>query len=281
MKWQVRVLPAGLILGGCLAAASVPVSAPPGVWRYQPQRPRQAITESLETLRDEGRRRDVPIKLYAPEAGAGPFPVILFSHGLGSSRQGYSFLGREWASRGYVSIHLQHVASDSEVLRTRGLLAIYRAAFDAAEYADRSFDIRFVLDELGRRQGAAAPGSLWSKLDLGRVGVAGHSYGAHTALTVAGMLVNFPDHPHRSFRDERVRAALVLSPPVMEWSPGPAELEPVEAFWDAWLGRSQRARDWLATVTPSGGRLERRDLVGASRSSASWRGMTSFRPRAR
>ena len=44
-----------------------------------------------------------------------PVPLVVFSHGIGGSRSGYSYLGRYWASQGYASLHLQHVGSDRSV----------------------------------------------------------------------------------------------------------------------------------------------------------------------
>ena len=42
---------------------------------------------------DSKRDRKVPVKIYFPKSGNGPFPVILFSHGLGGSRENYEYLG--------------------------------------------------------------------------------------------------------------------------------------------------------------------------------------------
>ena len=63
-------------------------------------------------LRDAGRGRELPIKVYYP-LESGRYPLIIFSHGLGGSKEDYEYLGRYWASRGYVSIHPQHPASES------------------------------------------------------------------------------------------------------------------------------------------------------------------------
>ncbi|MGK2857243.1 MAG: alpha/beta hydrolase family protein [Thermoanaerobaculia bacterium] len=212
--------------------------------------------ETLELLHDSARDRDVPIKVYAPKSGTGPFPVIIFSHGLGSSRQGYVYLGREWASRGFVSIHVQHLASDSELLRTKGRWATFRAAYNRQEYADRPLDVSFVIDVIEARAGAADGGGIWKNLDLARIGVGGHSYGAHTALTLVGMLVNFPEEKDRSFRDERVKAALILSPPTMDWSPEESDFASIRVptmhmsgtrdsswFWRTTLKHRRRAFD--------------------------------------
>ena len=39
---------------------------------------------------DATRQRHVPLHIYAPESSNQPMPVIIFSHGLGNSRLGYS-----------------------------------------------------------------------------------------------------------------------------------------------------------------------------------------------
>jgi predicted dienelactone hydrolase len=38
------------------------------------------------TIRDEARRRDIPVRVYLP-AGKTAAPVVVFSHGLGGSRK--------------------------------------------------------------------------------------------------------------------------------------------------------------------------------------------------
>ena len=50
-----------------------------------------AVQEFDDEWTDTTRARTLPVHIRAP-AGAGPFPVILFSHGLGGSRAG----GAEW-----------------------------------------------------------------------------------------------------------------------------------------------------------------------------------------
>jgi len=55
-----------------------------------------------------------PLAVDVP-ASSRPAPVILFSHGLGGSRTGSSFLGKHWAARGYVAVFLQHLGSDDSV----------------------------------------------------------------------------------------------------------------------------------------------------------------------
>ena len=66
---------------------------------------------------DSQRQRRVPAKLYLPAAKtvAGSVPLVVFSHGIGGSRDGYSYLGRYLAAHGYGSLHVQHVGSDRQL----------------------------------------------------------------------------------------------------------------------------------------------------------------------
>src|SRR5437867_10421359 len=102
--------------------------------------------------KDAQRDRAVPSKIYYPKNGDGPFPVILFSHGLGGSREGYEYLGRHWASHGYVSVHLQHKGSDSAVWQGTAspLEALRKAVADPSNAVNRPRDVSFALDELAK-----------------------------------------------------------------------------------------------------------------------------------
>lgn len=55
-------------------------------------------------LTDHRRDREVPVKIYYPDAD-GTFPVIIFSHGTGGSQESFAHLSRFWSSYGYVCIH--------------------------------------------------------------------------------------------------------------------------------------------------------------------------------
>jgi len=61
---------------------------------------------------DAKRSRTVPVKIYFPSPARTSCPLIILSHGLGGSRQGYRYLGEHWATHGYISLHVQHPGSD-------------------------------------------------------------------------------------------------------------------------------------------------------------------------
>ncbi|HXI13884.1 MAG TPA: hypothetical protein VNM92_14750 [Thermoanaerobaculia bacterium] len=202
-----------LFLLGCQAA---PFQAPAGV----PGLPESArVRESRTQLHDRSRERAIPIKIYEPETGDGPWPLVIFSHGLGSSREGYRYLGRHWAAHGYLVIHLQHAESDNRLTR----LALYRAALAGDVEGHRPRDVSSVIDALEGKPNAgpqdAVLARLQSRVDLRRIGVAGHSFGAYTVLAVAGLLIDFPDSADRSFHDPRVRAAVAISSPKIFGAP--------------------------------------------------------------
>ena len=177
-------------------------------------------TNTIEILRDDWRDalrdRVVPVKIYFPKEGEGPFPVIIFSHGLGGSREGYEYLGRHWASRGYVSVHLQHVGSDEAVWRdippTKRTAAMRRATQKPGNAVDRARDVSFAIDQLEKLNREKLP--FQNRLDLDRIGVAGHSFGAHTTLTVAGQNYAPRASGRTSLTDPRVKAAIPMSSPV-------------------------------------------------------------------
>lgn len=180
----------------------------------------ETATNSIEVIRadwrDSKRDRVVPVKIYLPKSIQGPFPVIIFSHGLGGSREGYEYLGSYWARHGYVSVHLQHAGSDDAVWRDTSpagrLNAMRRATMQPRNASDRARDVSFAMDhleELNRRDHV-----LQGRLDLDRIGVAGHSFGAHTTLAVAGQNYTPRLGARTSLADPRVKAIIPMSAPV-------------------------------------------------------------------
>lgn len=179
-----------------------------------------AAAHQVEFLRadwlDAKRNRHVPVKIYFPQTGIGPFPVIIFSHGLGGSREAYEFLGRYWAERGYVSVHLQHLGSDAAVWQdtpaTNLMTNMRKAAANLDNVSNRPLDVSFAIDQLEKWNREDSP--LKNRLDLARIGMAGHSFGSFTTLAIAGQVFITPGGREISFADPRVKAAVAMSSPV-------------------------------------------------------------------
>lgn len=157
---------------------------------------------------DDVRTRTIPIRLYLP-ATTTAAPVVLFSHGLGGSRDGNAFMGQHWAGRGYGCVFLQHPGSDTGVWKDVPLLQRKSAMQKAASVENftlRVGDVRAALDQLARWNDE--PGHvLHRRLDLGHVGMSGHSFGAGTTQAVGGQA-----YGPRSLGDPRIDAAIAFSP---------------------------------------------------------------------
>jgi dienelactone hydrolase len=159
---------------------------------------------------DASRNRVVPARFYEPSQNSNepiPSPLVVFSHGLGGSRTGYSYLARHFASHGIASLHLQHVGSDRNVWggNVFGMVERIASALQTSESIARVQDLSFALDML-------FSSDLANHIDKSRVAAAGHSYGANTALLAAGALVR-QDGQFKSFTDKRIRAAVAISAP--------------------------------------------------------------------
>lgn len=143
-----------------------------------------------ESWSDAGRKRELPIKIRWPDEALhkGERPVVLFSHGLGGTRDGGTLWGEAWAQAGFVVVHLQHPGSDLAAVRTVASSFSDRAglrnAASAAQLVDRLSDVGIVLDEITRRHKSQQ--GRWIGVRPTRVGMSGHSFGAHTTLGMAG-----------------------------------------------------------------------------------------------
>lgn len=120
----------------------------------------------------------------------GPFPLIVFSHGLGAVAEVYRDLLHSWAESGYV------VAAPNFPLSNA------RAAGGpvAADYVNQPGDVSFVIDrllDLGVRGG-----DFTGMIAGDRIGTAGQSLGGFTTLGVAFNSCCF---------DPRIRAAVPMS----------------------------------------------------------------------
>ena len=158
---------------------------------------------------DDARKRPVPIRLYQSviASSASPAPLIIFSHGIGGSRLGYSYLGSYWASHGLASLHVQHVGSDRSIWfgNPFNLVSRLQEAAQEKEAIDRVYDLRFALTRM-------LEDPLGQIINPNQIIAAGHSYGANTTLLASGARVSREDVPI-DLSDARIKAAIVISAP--------------------------------------------------------------------
>ena len=182
-----------------------------------------AVREVGFDWHDDAREREVPALVHLPAAAppAGrSWPLVVFSHGLGGSRHGYRHLGSHWAAQGFASLHVQHVGSDRRLWRGDGNpLALWGRIGEAASEAEaiaRTQDLRFALDRLLATD-AGTP------IDASRCVVAGHSYGANTALLSIGARLQRQGQ-RVGFTEPRFKAAILISAPPFHGEGDPAAI---------------------------------------------------------
>jgi dienelactone hydrolase len=175
-----------------------------------PERETHDISELAWT--DATRQREVLAKLYLPAKGAASklpaVPLVVFSHGIGGSREGYTYLGKYLAANGIAALHLQHAGSDRNIWFGNPLLMVNRLqnAAKETEAIDRAKDVSFALDKL------LGDTVLGARIDPARIAAAGHSYGANTTLLVSGARL-LRQGQMLTFTDARIKASVVISAP--------------------------------------------------------------------
>ncbi len=144
--------------------------------------------------------------------GEAPMPIIVMSHGLGGSRDAYDPLVHAWARAGYLVLQPTHpdslaFKSRTEKLRLardpKGLVSDPEAL---AAWDDRVEEVSLVLDRVDK---LASAGLDVSRIDRERVGIAGHSFGAHTTMLCGGLRFG---GGRVDYTEERADALVMLSP---------------------------------------------------------------------
>ncbi|MCB1537375.1 MAG: hypothetical protein H6865_03965 [Rhodospirillales bacterium] len=161
---------------------------------------------------DAARGRTVPYKIYRPETlDSGPYPVVIWSHGLGGTRDGAGYLGRYLASHGFLHIHIQHDGTDDSLWR--GMPGhpwdnIRNAHIPWETVRNRYLDVPFALDRLMEMN--ARDDFYRGRMDFSRLGMSGHSFGALTTQVICGQLAG--REVPEDLSDGRFLAGVLYSP---------------------------------------------------------------------
>lgn len=135
--------------------------------------------------------RTLETSLFVPD-GPGPFPLIVFSHGLSGHPTKFSHLLTAWATAGFV------VAAPAFPLTNE---TVPSSSKNWTGLASQPGDVSFVIDRMiAADHDPADP--LAGKIDTDRIGAGGLSLGGATTYGVTF---------HDCCRDQRIKAAEVLS----------------------------------------------------------------------
>jgi dienelactone hydrolase len=175
--------------------AAVSGSAPPAQAGRRGSLPRVLhLVDRSRTIRLPGGRRvprPVTTDLWYPPRGDGPWPLVVFGHGFGTTPLRYRRLLRAWAAAGYL------VAAPVFPLEN----AYAPGGPDESDLVNQPRDMSFVITRL-LAASASGTSPLHGLVEPSRIAVAGQSDGAMTAFATAY---------EKPWRDRRVRAAVVLS----------------------------------------------------------------------
>lgn len=156
----------------------------------------------------------------SPKPGEGGYPLVIISHGYPGNRYLMSHIGENLASKGFVTVSIDHKDSTYDDQK----------AFGSTLY-NRSFDQLFVLNEIDRL-GKAGSGSFLSGLvDASRTGIIGYSMGGYGVVNVIGggysdasvvgaqappnklLAARAASNPtYQKARDPRIKAAIAIGP---------------------------------------------------------------------
>ncbi|KAL9089295.1 MAG: hypothetical protein Q9165_005863 [Trypethelium subeluteriae] len=177
------------------AAAEIPVTPPKPIISFSPV-----------VLHVADRPVNLELRVTVPST-SDVLPIILFSHGQGSSNSlssldGYAPLVEFWAAHGFAVLQPTHLRS--------AFLGLQAPSGKELFWQDQVVDMVRILDSLDTIE-AAVPG-LQVRLDRTRIAVAGHSAGALGASMVLGAKNTDPrDGATWHTPEPRVKAGIVLA----------------------------------------------------------------------
>lgn len=122
-------------------------------------------------VRDEGAIKSARI------AVGGPFPLVVFSHGIGAINFQSYFLMNHLASHGYIVVAPNH--------RQSSALTYSGKKYFAKSAVDRPQDISLVIDQMLARSDDPE-NFFYQKVDRQKIGVTGHSFGGYTTIASLG-----------------------------------------------------------------------------------------------
>ena len=145
-------------------------------WSGSPQLPTWTLVTTILYPATGPKQVANPRTGRQPEKAAGPYPLIVFAHGLGGTPQGYMNVLAAWASQGFVVAAPLFPLSNGNV----------PGGPDAGDVVNQPKDMSYVISAV-LADSLSPSGALSGLVDSKEIGAAGHSNGAVTTL---GLVAN-------------------------------------------------------------------------------------------
>jgi predicted dienelactone hydrolase len=185
----IACIPSGCVL---LAAPARPPAGSESAQRLAPG-PFAVATEDFSLIDSSRGGRELETTLWFPHAADGAHPLVVYSHGFLSSREGGAYLAEDLASRGYVV-----VAADFPFTRLGA-----PGGPRVEDVIHQPADVSFLIDRVLAMSSDERPYA--GTIDRERIGVVGLSLGGMTTTLVAF---------HPRLRDPRIKAAVSIAGPM-------------------------------------------------------------------
>lgn len=132
-------------------------------------------------------------KAEIASTGTAPYPIILLSHGLGTTRMLHTSQAENLASQGYVVAAIDHTYSTTATVFPDGEVTGFQAKMDGDDFLKSgkelgetwAADVDYVIECLERFNQGENPGRFKGRLDVSKIGALGHSFGGATAYHLA------------------------------------------------------------------------------------------------
>ena len=183
-------------------------------------------------------QREFPVALWFPRGVGGGHPLLVFSHGLMSSRYGVTYMAEHLASHGYIVLAADHPLSNLDA----------PGGPTHTDVVNHPADVSFLIDQALALEPTVRP--FEGQIDRERIGVFGISLGGATAT-----LVTF----HPEWRDHRIAAAISIVGPGDVFGPRFFNHAPVPFLMIA--GTSDAIVDYEINAAPIPGRLRQGGLL--------------------
>ncbi|PYE50353.1 dienelactone hydrolase family protein [Paenibacillus barcinonensis] len=137
-----------------------------------------------------------------------PYPLVLLSHGMGTSRVLHASQAENLASHGYIVVTIDHTYSTFATIFPDGRVTDYKTKVKTIDERRTigeiwTEDVKFVINQVEKLNSGAIESQFKGKMDVSHMGVMGHSFGGATAFNTA-------------YVDDRIKAGINMDGSLIE-----------------------------------------------------------------